>query len=181
MSWASQSHSESMPAAWRPLTAVTMSPTRSPALCAGLPVNNITCRHECTLQASLQEGRRWPVSSLSKQHMQMRGACCLGCQMPTGEDKGDAHKGASLRVRLLGLHADVDDLPGGVRLEHPGLAGRKEAGEGVACAIVGFRHPIDSTAREGPCKAMSFRWSGKASEPPVPLQEGKTASLSDVH
>lgn len=80
--------------------------------------------------------------------------------MFTCKDKGDAHKGASLSVSLLGLHADVDDLPCGVCLENPRLAGRKETSEGVACAICGFRLLVNSTARERfrKFKVLQVKW-----------------------
>ena len=51
----------------------------------------------------------------------------------TCEHKADAHKGPGLRLGLLGLHANVHELPCGVRLKALTLAGRQQPGEGVTC------------------------------------------------
>ena len=87
---------------------------------------------------------------------------CSDLWLVTCKDKGDAHKGASLSVSLLGLHADVDDLPGGVCLEDPGLAGREEAGEGVACAICAFRLSVHRLQKRALACSVSLR-SGSTS------------------
>ena len=42
----------------------------------------------------------------------------------TSKHKADSHEGTRLCVSPLRLHANVDELPSGVCLEHLGLAGR---------------------------------------------------------
>ena len=54
-------------------------------------------------------------------------------RVDTCEHKADAHKGPGLCLGLLGLHADVHELPCGVRLKALTLARRQQPGEGVTC------------------------------------------------
>lgn len=65
--------------------------------------------------------------------MRCRATQCQDQGQHTCEDEADTHKGPSLGLGLLGPHADVDDLPSGVGLEHLGLARRQDACEWVTC------------------------------------------------
>ena len=70
--------------------------------------------------------------------------CARTCQHKVDPDK---RPGAG--VSPLGLHADVHQLPSGVRLEHLRLAGRQDAREGVPCALA---PPLSACNR--PCHAV---------------------------
>ena len=67
----------------------------------------------------------------------------------TGKHKADPHERSCFCVSPLGLHADVHELPSRVRLEHLGLAGRQDAGEGIPCAptpsFSAFTTPLHQT------------------------------------
>lgn len=73
----------------------------------------------------------------------------------TGKHKADPHKGPGLCVSPLGLHANVDELPCCICLEHLGLAGRQDARERVPCANVPLFSAYSAPKHVAPWRARS--------------------------
>ena len=71
----------------------------------------------------------------------------------TCQHEADPHEGPRLCVSPLRLHANVDELPSGVCLEHLGLAGRQDAREGVPCAKIPLFSACSAPKRLAPRSA----------------------------